>query len=151
MKKTPLAALTLIGASVLAVTAAVMPNAPKKKTWIVTVAARSALPHGANAAVMIRAHANPRNVVLIDPQIATPADLAAAFRMVNTLRTRFGDTLSRDIQAVPKQQVAGSHANPIVALRMQGYINAIARSNARPIPGVGTLRAINVALASPRR
>ncbi len=151
IKNVPLVLGLLFSTSAIASLVTVGPAAARKTGRIVTVAAKPSLPHGANAAVILRAHTNPRNLVLIDPDKATSSDLASAFRLLTALRTKFGDSLSRDIEAVPKHQVAGTHTNAIVAARMQRYLHAIGSSKPISVPGFGELRAINVGLAPPRR
>lgn len=66
----------------------------------VTLIAGAAPSKGGRTEVVRRAHRAPRDVVIVDKN-ATAEDLAAAFAMINALRTQFGDSLTDDLRARP--------------------------------------------------
>lgn len=118
-----------------------------------TVVQRENLPKQSPVVVLLRAHDAPRTIVMVDPQRAHPKDLAAAFHLVDRLRTKFGDTLSRDIQAVPKAATNGkpeSSDSPELT-HMSHYLSALGTAKSVAIKHLGVGRRITVVRPLPKK
>jgi hypothetical protein len=122
----------------------------KHRSTALTVVEKGNLSHGAHTVILVRAHAIPHTIVMVDPDSVTPDDLAAAFHSVNSLRQRIGANQKGDLQAVPKANAASKKPrtrNSAERARMEKYLHSLSISRPVQVNGLGTVKAINVAVA----
>ena len=116
----------------------------------VTLIAGASPSRGGRTEVVRRAQRAPRDVVIVDKN-ATAEDLAAAFAMINALRTQFGDSLTSDLRARPDVVRPGKKWDR--SDYHSWLIEQLARlRSAKPADFLefGTVRAVQITLPAPR-
>ena len=124
------------------------PTAPT--TAPVTLVAKSDLPRGAKVIVERRPTMNPQNVILVDLDRATAADLAAAVQILAGLHQRTSDDPKATVRAAPRSftpppDFDKSH----YAKLMKAGLVQLLIAPETTVPGVGRRRAVDIQVTLP--
>ena len=119
-------------------------------TATVTLVAQANLPRGAKVIVEQRPTANPRNLILVDLDRATVADLAAAVQTLAGLQLRTGDDPKATVRAAPRSFTPppgfeSSHHGK----RMKASLVDLLIAPETTVPGVGRARAVEIEVTLP--
>src|SRR4051812_22462510 len=94
--------LVLLASGALIVPASAQsPQAPTPTTPTVLLAASAAMPKGKAAMVMVRPNASPREVIVIDPAIATAEDVSASLDILRHLPAFASADTKQEMRAYP--------------------------------------------------
>jgi len=136
-----IALAAFLGSTTKSAAQATNPNAAVKITLVST----NSLPQpGGRIMVIRRATGDPRTIIVL-PEGASVADLAIAFGSLTKARAGDGDVLAH-----PEERIiaVGNVDTPLGAhqQRFANMLDQLARSRARSIKGLGTVRAFDISI-----
>lgn len=148
--------LSLLATVVLTVTPMASPLAqiaqtPSLRTGSVrvTLVAAPTLVAGSRTIVRRLAQRSPSNLIMVDPS-ATPEDLAYAIGMMNALRAQYGERAPFDVRATPTRTRLGVNwSGSAYRAWLVQQLGRLRQAEARPVPGIGLVRAVQISLPSP--
>lgn len=111
--------------------------------WRATLVATTKLPTGSNVAVSRRSSTVPRQLILVGPQAASD-DITVAVGTLGLLRARDGDTSPKDVQALPPAALHRGPGFSAESERMRPLLQTLRGAAERDIPGLGTVRAVDI-------
>jgi hypothetical protein len=116
----------------------------------VTLVAKSNLPRGAKVVVERRASMDPRDVIFIDLDRASPHDLAAAVQTLAALRRRAGDDPKATVRASPASYTPPpSFENSHFGRQMKAAIARLLIAPETTVAGVGRARSVAITVTFP--
>lgn len=117
-------------------------------TATVTLVSKPNLPRGAKVVVERRAQLDPRDVILVDLDRATPRDLAAAVQTLAGLRRRVGDDPQAVLRASPKSYTPpADFDNSHFGRQMKAGLVRLLTAQETTIAGVGRARAVTITVS----
>jgi len=141
-KLAPLVCL-VVGVTPLAESRAQVTNASASAT--VTLVSTQNLPRGAKVIVERRPRLDPRDVILVDLERATPRDLAAAVQTFAALRGRSGDDPNATLRASPKSYTPPADFDDShFGRQMKAGLVRLLTASETTVAGVGRARAVTI-------
>ena len=124
-------------------------NAPEFTT--VTLVSTSNLPRGAKVVVERRAALDPRDVILVDLDRATPGDLAAAVQTLAALDQRASEHAGSSLRASPKSYTPppGFERSRFGREMKLGLVRLLAAPDTT-VAGIGRVRSVAITVTRPR-
>lgn len=147
---TTLVALVAVLACMAPLAHASAQSPARPTTAAVTLVAQPNLARGAKVIVEQRPTMNPRNVILVDVDRATAADLAAAVQTLAGLHLRTGDDPKATVRAAPRSftpppDFETSHYGKL----MKAGLVELLIAPETTVPGVGRARAVDIQVMLP--
>jgi hypothetical protein len=133
--------LVLLASGALIVPASA--QSPQAPIPTVLLAASAAMPKGKAAMVVVRPNASPREVIVIDPAIATAEDVIASLDILRHLPAFTSADTKQELRAYPVR-ITPSKSWPKDKGRYEKYLRDVRAASPRSVAGLGRVRAIDV-------
>ena len=148
MHLTKIAPLVCLVIGVLPVARSGAQATPASPTATVTLVSKPNLPRGAKVLVERRARLNPRDVILVDLDRATPRDLAAAVQALAALRRHVDDDRQAIVRASPKSYTPPADFDDShFGRQMKAGLVRLLTAPETAVPGVGWGRAVTITVS----
>ena len=113
----------------------------------IALASGVGLPAGKRAMVLVRPTGTPREVIVVGAD-ATPEDVGASLRIVQHILLRFPAELRQEVRAYPAGFEPAKDWDTVDKPRFAQYLKDVRTAKARGVDRLGTVRVIDVPLAT---